>query len=103
MVLAACFGDPPPAAADLPLEIVVRPDACVLNYARVGPGHHEVAVIHEAEGTVRIEKDGVVVFEDDGATSHVRLDTGDYVVECVTPGEVYRLGLSVQEGLPPGG
>lgn len=103
--LAACLGDPPPAAEDLPLEIVVHPEECLLNYPRVGPGNHEVTVIYEGTtGVVRILAGDEVVFEEgSGGDGTVRLENGEHVVECESGGVTRELALTVTEGLPAGG
>lgn len=105
LMVAACFGDPPPLAEDLPLEIVVHPDECLINYPRVGPGVHEVRVIFEGtDGSVRIVGAGDDVFWSDAAIDgDVNLVVGDYRVECETDGVLRTVSLAVREGLPPGG
>ena len=105
LAVGACFGDPPPDAEDLPLEIVVHPDECLLNYSQVGPGRHEVTVILEGtSGSVRIVGTGETVFSSDaGTTGGADLVVGDYQVECETDGVTRQIALSVREGLPPGG
>ena len=105
LMVGACFGDPPPAAEDLPLEIVVHPDECLINYPRVGPGVHQVTVIFEgADGSVRIVGAGdVVLWSDEGIDGDVDLVVGDYRVECETEAVTRVVALEVREGLPPGG
>lgn len=106
LLVAACFGDPPPAAADLPLEIVVHPDECLLNYTQVGPGTHEVTVIFEGtSGSVRILDGDESVYSNDGSSpsGSVELEMGDYVVECESVEDTMDLALAVRAGLPPGG
>ena len=105
LVVGACFGDPPPAAEDLPLEIVVHPDECLINYPQVGPGNHEVTVIFEGtSGLVRIVGAGETMFSSDAGTSgSADLVVGDYQIECETDGVIRQIALAVREGLPPGG
>ena len=94
-----------PAFEDLPLEIVVHPDECLINYPQVGPGIHEVTVIFEGtSGSVRIVGAGEIVFSSDAGTSgSAALVVGDYQVECETDAFTTQIALSVREGLPPGG
>jgi hypothetical protein len=93
LLLAGCFGDPPPDPAEAPLEIVVgstqQPDQpCLLNRGEVAAGLHPVTVISEA-GTATValrDEQGRTVFEGrsgPGQTS-VELAEGEYTVECVT-------------------
>ena len=106
LLVAACLGDPPPAAADLPLEVVVHPDECLLNYAQVGPGTHEVTVIFEGTGgLVRILDGDETLFSSDGSSGggSVDLEVGDYVVECESVVGTVDLTLAVRAGLPLGG
>ena len=105
LALGACLGDPPPDAEDLPLEIVVLPDECLINYPQVGPGNHEVTVIFEGtSGSVRIVGAGETVFSSEAGTSgNADLVVGDYQVECETGGVTRQIALSVRQGLPPGG
>ena len=105
VVLGACFGDPPPAAEDLPLEIVVHPDECLINYPQVGPGIHEVTVIFEdTSGSVRIFGAGETVFSsDDGTSGTANLVVGEYRIECEADGVTRQIPLAVRQGLPPGG
>lgn len=105
LTVVACFGDPPPDAEDLPLEIVVHPDECLINYSVVGPGVHEVTVIFEgASGSVRILGAGETAFSSDAGTSGLAdLGVGDYQVECETDGFTRQIALAVRQGLPPGG
>jgi hypothetical protein len=105
LAVGACFGDPPPAAEDLPLEIVVHPDECLINYAQVGPGIHEVTVIFEGtSGLVRIVGAGETVFSSEAGTiGSADLVVGDYQVECETDAVTMQIALSVRQGLPPGG
>jgi hypothetical protein len=109
LVVFACFGDPPPAAEDLPLEIVVHPSECILNYPRVGPGSHEVTVIFERTGgSVRILEQETEVFVTDSEEQMTRpgrldLRVGDYTIECTSDNTAMRVLLEVREGLAPGG
>ena len=105
LAVGACFGDPPPDAEDLPLEIVVHPDECLINYPQVGPGIHEVTVIFEGtSGSVRIVRAGETAFSSDAGTSgSADLVVGDYQVECETDGVTRQIALAVRQGLPPGG
>jgi hypothetical protein len=104
LAVGACLGDPPPDAEDLPLEIVVHPDECLINYPRVGPGIHEVTVIFEGtRGSVRIVSGGETVFSSDGGDRSANLVVGDYRVECEADGVTRQIALSVRQGLPPGG
>jgi hypothetical protein len=105
LAVGACFGDPPPDAENLPLEIVVHPNECLINYPRVGPGIHDVTVIFEdTSGSVRIVGAGETVFSSDAGTSgSADLVVGDYQVECETEGVTRQVALSVRQGLPPGG
>ena len=105
LAVGACFGDPPPDAEDLPLEIVVHPDECLINYPQVGPGVHEVTVIFEgSSGSVRIVRAGETAFSSDAGTSgSADLVVGDYQVECETDGVTMQTALTVRHGLPPGG
>ena len=105
LAVGACFGDPAPDAEDLPLEIVVHPDECLINYPLVGPGIHEVTVIFEGtSGSVRIVGAGETVFSSDAGTSgSAELVVGDYRVECEADGATSQIALSVRQGLPPGG
>jgi len=108
-----------------PLEVVVGhvdDDSCVLNRNEVGAGSHDVSVIAESgPATVRIVTgSGDVVFEraalpasdsssEDGALEvpagedggeAVRLDTGDYLIECATAGGVSSAKLHVVPARP---
>ena len=105
LAVVSCFGDPPPDAEDLPLEIVVHPDECLINYPQVGPGIHEVTVIFEGTiGSVRIVGEGEPVFANDTRTSgSAELVVGDHQVVCEANGVTRQIALSVREGLPPGG
>lgn len=105
LAVSACFGDPPPDAKDMPLEIVVHPDECLINYPQVGPGNHEVTVIFEGtSGSVHIVGAGETVFSSDAGTSgSADLVVGDYQVECATGGVSRQIALSVRQDLPPGG
>lgn len=105
LVVGACFGDPPPDAEDLPLEIVVHPDECLINYPQVGPGIHEVTVIFEGtSGSVRIVDANETVYSSDAGTSgSAELAVGAYQVECEVDGVTRQIALSVRQGLPPGG
>ena len=105
LAVGACFGDPPPDAEDLPLEIVVHPDECLINYPQVGPGNHEVTVIFQGtSGSVRIVGASETVFSSDAGTSgSADLVLGDYQAECETDGVTKQIALSVRQGLPPGG
>ena len=105
LAVSACFGDPPPDAEDLPLEIVAHPDECLINYPQVGPGTHEVTVIFEGtSGSVRIVGAGKTVFSsDEGTSGKADLLVGDHQVECETDGGTRQIALSVRQGLPPGG
>lgn len=105
-MVTACFGDLPPAAEDLPLEIVVHPDECILNYPQVGPGTHEVTVIYEGtRGSVSILAGEQVVYSNEGGSGNgrVELEVGSYVVACQTEDRHLEVDLTVREGLPPGG
>ena len=104
-LVGACFGDPPPAAEELPLEIVVHPDECLINYPQVGPGIHEVTVIFEGtSGSVRIVGTGETVFSSDvGTSGSAKLVVGDYRVECEIGDVIREIALAVRHGLPPGG
>lgn len=90
---------------DLPLEIVVHPEECLINYPQVGPGIHEVTVILEGtSGSVHIVGAGGTVFSSDTGTSgSADFVVGDYQVECETDGVTRQMALSVRLGLPPGG
>ena len=105
LAVGACFGDPPPAAEDLPLEIVVHPDECLINYPQVGPGIHEVTVIFEGtSGSVRIiGADETVFSSDTGTSGSADLVVGEYQVECQADGVTKQIALAVREGLPSGG
>ena len=105
LAVSACFGDPPPDAEVLPLEIVVHPEECLINYPNVGPGTHEVTVIFEGtSGAVRIVGAGETVFSSEAGTSgSADLVAGDYQVECETDGVIRQIALLVRDGLPPGG
>jgi hypothetical protein len=114
LAVGACLGDPSPDPEDLPLEIVVHPDECLINYPQVGPGIHDVTVIFEGtSGSVRIVGTGETVFSSDAGTSGsadlvvtqgtADLVVGDYQVECDTDGVTRQIALSVRQGLPPGG
>ena len=105
VAVGACFGDPPPDAEDLPLEIVVHPDECLSNYSQVGPGIHEVTVIFEGtSGSVRIIGAGETVFSSDTGTSgSADLVVGEYQVQCETDGVTRQIALAVRQGLPAGG
>jgi hypothetical protein len=105
LAVGGCFGDPPPDAEDLPLEIVVHPEECLINYPQVGPGIHEVTVILEGtSGSVRIVGAGKTVFSSDAGTSgSADLVVGEYQVECQTDGVTRQIALAVRQGLPPGG
>jgi hypothetical protein len=105
LTVGACFGDPLPDPKDLPLEIVVHPDECLINYYQVGPGNHEVTVIFEGtSGSMRIVGEGETVFSSDAGTSgSADLVVGNYQVECATGGVTRQIALSVRQCLPPGG
>ena len=105
LAVSACFGDPPQDAEDLPLEIVVHPDECLINYPQVGPGIHEVTVIFEGtSGSVRIVRPGETVFSSDtGTRGSADLVVGEYQIECEADGVTRQIALSVREDMPPGG
>ena len=103
LLLAGCFGDPPPDPEVQPLEVVVgsrsQPDQpCILNVDEVAAGDHEVSVISEREGAARVvlrTAAGSVVFEASGgqpapeeAPASVTLTPGDHLVQCLSDGAV---------------
>ncbi len=113
------------ARESAPLEVVVGhvdDDSCVLNRNEVGAGSHDVVVIAESgPATVRIlTGSGDVVFEraalpasdsseeggvlevpagEDGGEA-VRLDPGDYLIECESAGGVSSAKLHVVPARP---
>lgn len=103
LVTVACLGDPPPAPEDRPLEIVVHPQECLLNYPSIGPGTHEVTVIVEGtSGSVEIIGDSGVVYssEQDGTAGSVELESGNYTIECETEGHTTTARLEVSPSPP---
>lgn len=100
LCFAGC-GDPAPPADIAPLEVVAKPDACGLNRGSVAPGTHPLSVIFEGgTGTVRILKAGraVLTVDEAGTAAHsdVRLEAGEYVVECVVEGSELTTTLTVR-------
>lgn len=121
-LLSGCMGDPPPDPETQPLEIIVgNPDlkhgSCLLNVDEVGAGTHEVTPLALAgKARVRIlDPFGVVVFkltieensteggghevqQDDVGT--VRLEAGEYHVECILDGRTHSMSLRVVPARP---
>jgi hypothetical protein len=106
------------------LEVVVagsgpKGDRCQVNYAEVGAGNHPVAIIaSDGQATVRIVNgSGLVVFQADSVSPQqpssagsdeepvmvaadessqtVRLDAGEYQVECLSGGSTFESPLHV--------
>ena len=104
-LLSGCIflGDPPPEPNVAPIEVVAKPDSCVLNRDSVAPGTHEVAVImEEGSGRVRLVKDGKVLLDrpirDQSSVvdqSELELQQGSYDVECVVDGQASTAKLTV--------
>lgn len=121
-LLSGCLGDQPPDPETQPLEIIVgNPDPkrgpCLLNVDEVGAGTHEVTPLALAgEARVRIlDPLGVVVFKrtieehsteggdhevkqnDEGT---VRLEAGEYRLECILAGRTHSTSLRVVPARP---
>ena len=104
-LLSGCMfvGDPPPEPNVAPIEVVAKPDSCLLNRDSVAAGTHEVVVIMEVgSGRVRLTKDGEVVLDrpirdQSGVAdqSEIELQQGTYVVECVVDGQTSTADLAV--------
>ena len=96
-------GDPPPEPNVAPIEVVAKPDSCLLSRDSVAAGTHEVVVIMEAgSGRVRLTKDGEVVLDrpirDQAGVSdqsELELQQGSYVIECVVDGQTSTADLVV--------
>jgi hypothetical protein len=119
-LLSGCIGDPPPDPENQPLEIIAgNPDPtygpCVLNVDEVGAGTHEVMPLTLAgEARVRIlDPSGAVVFkrrieehstEGGGSVENVagtvRLESGDYRVECILADRTHSTSLRVVPARP---
>lgn len=122
LLLGGCFGDPPPDPEVQSLEIISgNPDPkygpCLLNVDEVGAGIHDVTTMSMGgNARVRIlDPAGVVVYErsveehpleggghevlaeDQGS---VRLEAGDYRVECSVSGRTHVIELLVVPARP---
>lgn len=94
----ALLGDPPPAPDVAPIEVVAKPNACLLNRDSVAAGTHDTAVIVEqGVGRVRLLQDDRVVLDRPGGagSTAVTLSAGAYVVECVVDGARSTATLAV--------
>ena len=104
-LLAGCIvvSDPPPEPDVAPIEVVAKPDSCLLNRDSVAAGTHEVVVIMErGSGRVRFVRDGRVLLDrpvrDQAGVadqSELELRQGSYVVECLVDGQVSTAKLAV--------